>query len=257
MCENNASHAGGKGCDQKIFNYTPSKKTWEERELTRIRYDLLRTHISHKNAINRILLQKGIEIDGDKFAHPGTSRLRQIGDYIIDEHLRNIEVVNDSIARMDAKIENAIMENPDAQLLLSIKGVEKYAALAIAASIGDISRFPDSSRLCSYMGVSPPAGSSADARYERAAKRGSRMMRWILAESVKSHVEHEPSSKITKFYLRIKEKNKYAADTASSAKMLRVMYWMLKEKKEFAESTESSSPLSNEGESDLCASEPR
>ena len=218
-----------------IACYIPSKKTMEERELVRTRRNLINSRTIQKNRISGILLQKGIKIKGDKFAYPGIARLQKLGDYRIDAYLRDIETLNDCIIKIDARIRNAVRENSDAQLLMSIKGVGYYTALAIAATIDCVSRFPDSSKLCSYAGVVPSVRNSADTvHHGRITKRGDSMVRWILTEAVKSHIRFEPDSRITEFYLRIKKKRGHGkAVVATASKMLRVMHRMLKEKKEF------------------------
>jgi transposase len=38
---------------------------------------------------------------------------------------------------------------------MSIPGVGCFLALAIVAEIGDVSRFPDEEKLCSYAGLAP------------------------------------------------------------------------------------------------------
>ena len=218
-----------------IACYIPSKKTMEERELVRTRRNMVYTRTAQKNRISGILLQKGIKIKGDKFAYPGIARLQKLGDYRIDAYLRIIEALNDNIIKIDVRIRNAVKENPNAQLLLSIKGIGNYSALTLAASIDGISRFPDSRRLCSYAGVVPSVRNSADTvHHGRITKRGDSMVRWILTEAVKCHTRFEPDSDITKFYLHTKKKRGHSkAVVAASSKMLRVMYWMLKEKREF------------------------
>ena len=50
------------------------------------------------------------------------------------------------------------MEREDAMLLTSIHGAEYYNALSLIAEIGDVNKFPDSEKLCSYAGLVPSVG---------------------------------------------------------------------------------------------------
>ncbi len=47
------------------------------------------------------------------------------------------------------------MENEETMLLTSIPGIGFFSALLIYAEIGDIKRFPNSKKLCSYAGLVP------------------------------------------------------------------------------------------------------
>jgi len=46
-------------------------------------------------------------------------------------------------------------ESEEAKLLMTIPGVGYFTALAILAEIGDVIRFPNEERLCSYAGLVP------------------------------------------------------------------------------------------------------
>ncbi|MDI1495459.1 MAG: hypothetical protein K8823_1186 [Cenarchaeum symbiont of Oopsacas minuta] len=66
-------------------------------------------------------------------------------------------------------------------------------------------------------------------KHGRITKRGSRMMRWILSEAVRTHVRCAPKSNVTRFYKRLaRKKGTGKATVATASKMLRVIYWMLK-----------------------------
>ncbi len=47
------------------------------------------------------------------------------------------------------------MENEETMLLTTIPGIGYFSALLIYAEIGDIKRFPNSKKLCSYAGLVP------------------------------------------------------------------------------------------------------
>ncbi len=197
---------------------TPSKKTMEERELVRARRNLVSSRTAQKNRISGMLLQKGIKIKGDKLACPCIARLQKLGDYGTAMHLRDIETLNDCIIKTDAKIRNTAKENPGAQLLMSIKEAGQYAAPAAAATIGGVSRFSGSSKLCSYAVAAPSARNSADAvHHGHITRRGDLMARWTLTEAVKSHIRCKPDSRIAEFYLHIKKKRGHGKSVVEAA----------------------------------------
>jgi len=85
---------------------------------------------------------------------------------------------------------------------MTIPGVGLYSALMIKAEIGDVSRFPDSERLCSYAGLVPSERSSGGrVRRGRITREGSRWLRWIMVEVAYSHIRHDTG--FTRAYHRI------------------------------------------------------
>jgi len=81
-----------------------------------------------------------------------------------------------------------------AQLPCTIPGIGAYSALLIRSEIGDIARFPDSRRLCSYAGLVPAVHASADkTRLGGLTKQGSSWLRWILVKCAVHAINGAPS----------------------------------------------------------------
>ena len=196
--------------------YVPDQDIVDSRQLVRHRYTMVKQRTRYKNLIHGILLQKGVKLQGRTFTKLYTSQLKRLKDYRIDTYLKNLDVCNENIRAADIKIHAKIKESRYAQLLLTIPGVGEYTALTLAAEIGDITRF------------------SADkVIHGRITKRGS-MMRWVLAEAVRSDLVNAPDSDITKFYKKIsKKKSNGKATIAAFARMLTVMYYVLLENRAF------------------------
>ena len=215
--------------------YVPDTDTVESRQLGRYRHVLVRSRTRYKNLIHSILLQKGIKIPGAPFAQGYIKALRRIGDYRIDGYLEEIASHDRRIAEADVRVQQTVKESEDATLLTSIPGVGKYSALVISAEIGDISRFPDSHKLCAYAGIVPSVRNSAETvHHGRITKRGSSVLRWVLTEAVHSHARYAPDSDLAIFYRRIsKRRGTSKSAVAAASKMLRVIYCMLSEGREF------------------------
>jgi transposase len=207
----------------------------ESRQLTRYRHTLVESRARYKNLIHGILLQNGTKIPGTPFAKGYVDSLRRLGDYRIDGYLAEIESHDRQIAAADVRVWRKVKESEDAVLLTSIPGVGRYTALTISAEIGDVSRFADSHRPFPYAGIVPSVRSSADViHHGRITKRGSTMLRWILAEAVHTHVRYAPDSDVSAFYRRIaKRRGTAKATIAAASKMLRFIYWMLSERRKF------------------------
>jgi transposase len=103
-----------------------------------------------------------------------------------------------------------------------------YTALLLVAEIGDVNRFPDAEKLCSYAGLVPSVRRSGGSTvYGRITKEGSRWMRWGLTEAVHSHLRYD--TELSRFHRRLASKKPgQVATTATARKMLKAIYCMLK-----------------------------
>ena len=215
--------------------YVPDQDTVDSRQLVRHRYTMVKQRTRYKNLIHGILLQSGKKLKGRPFTRIYINKLKRLKDYRIDTYLKHLDACNEDIRAIDIKIHAKVQESEYAQLLLTIPGVGDYTALTIAAEIGDIARFSSPEKLCAYAGIVPSVRNSADkVIHGRITKRGSNMMRWVLAEAVRSHLVNAPDSNITKFYKKIsKKKSSGKATIAAAARMLTAMYYMLLENRAF------------------------
>ena len=138
-----------------------------------------------------------------------------------------IEIYNKKIHSMDLKIK-IVQETKENKLLTTIlSGIGNYSALVLMAEIEDIDRFSTPRELCSYVGLVPSVRNSADkVMHGNMTKRGSRMMRWILTESIHSHIRYSSSSTITLFYNRVKKRRGASKATVVSAKKLLRWIWL-------------------------------
>ena len=183
--------------------YVLNRETSSAREAVRHRYSLGEKRISHKNSIHRILLQIPFKPGAAvPFTPVWLARIRQI-----DDHLVQIDSLNESIIKSDVKITGMAKDNPDTILLKTIPGVGYFLALVISSMIGSIGRFNGSDGLCSYAGLVPSVRSFAETVYhERIAHSRSALMRRVLTEYALLYVRYAENSHIAEFYTRIKKK---------------------------------------------------
>ncbi len=217
--------------------YVPPKRIREARYLIRHRKNLsdMRKRLRHQ--IHAILLGGGIHMEGTPFSKPYVKKLRDLNDYRIGDYLDVLDLIADKIREADRSILDRIGEWPDdsAKALLTVPGIGPYTTLLILAEIGDISRFPNSGHLCSYVGLVPSTYSSGETTYHgHITKRGSRLLRSAMVASVQSHRQGHPDGQIAAFYDRIAAKHGNAkAMVAAGAKLLRVVYCILTEMREY------------------------
>ena len=203
--------------------YVPNFKIVKLRQLVRHRQTFVKHKTQYKNHIHAITLQNGIKISGYSFSNTYIEQLRKIGDYRIYDYLEMIEIYNKKIHSLDLKIKEIVQDTKEMRLLTTIPGIGNYSALVLMAEIGDINRFSTARELCSYAGLVLSVQNSADkVMHGSITKRGSKMMRWILTESIHSHIRYNPSSSITLFYNRIKKRRGVSKATiVATAKLLR------------------------------------
>lgn len=79
-------------------------------------------------------------------------KLKELNDYRINGYLRVIDSLNIEIKEVSEKISSYSKED-EMTKLMTIPGIGHYCAVLIVSEIGDINRFPDSNRLCSYAGL--------------------------------------------------------------------------------------------------------
>jgi transposase len=192
-----------------------------------------------KNKIHAVLTKNGIDCTfSDVLGKSSQLWLKSLAVRAcyrqeIDGYLRIAEALGISIAEITTKIKAEVAESPQAQLLMSIPGISYYSALLVLSEIGEIERFPDAKRLCSYAGLVPSIYSSGSKTYHgRITKQGSRWLRWILVEA-STHAANGDAN-IQKLYRRVsRRRGRSTARVAVARKILTIIYAMLKRNEPF------------------------
>ena len=215
--------------------YIPPKHIMELRELVRYRANLVRLRSNLKNRVHAYLLMNNIRIEGTPFSKQFLEEVRKIDDRRVQGYLRIIDCINVEIHEASRVISDEAVNNEDAKLLMTMPGIGFYSALLIVSEIGDVNRFPDSHHLVGYAGLAPSTHSSGGRTYHgRIMKAGSPYLRWVLNQCVRANLRSEPDGALARFYARLaRKKGDAKAVVATSAKMLRVIYWMLREKQPY------------------------
>ncbi len=99
--------------------------------------------------------------------------------------LRRLDVAGEELALVERELAQVGLASEDTKRLLTIPGVDRTVALSLVAAIGDISRFADSRRLVSYLGLDPRVRQSGNqpARHGRISKQGRAQARGMLVEA--------------------------------------------------------------------------
>jgi len=213
--------------------YLPNKEIRALRELVRDRSKLITIRSLIKNQIHTLLTHRGILYECDLFSKEGKEFLSKLNIDAVNSRLAILEELEEHIDEVSIKIQAAVRDNPEANLLMTMPGIGYYSALLIVAEIADINRFASAKKLCSYAGLIPTVHQSGDkVHMGRITKQGSRWLRWVLIQCAFIAVRHDERFK--RFYERIKYKRgTQKAIVAVARKMLSIIYFMLKRKQEY------------------------
>jgi len=175
-----------------------------------------------------------------QYAHP---RLKATREELIDalqadflpghkttarQILDHIQYLTDQLTELEQLLEEVLLEHEALiQLLLTMPGIDRIAALRIAAEIGaDMSVFGNARRLCSWAGVSPALDNSGEVRRSRKLRRGNPWLKRLLVECAHaaSRTDCQFKAKYQSLSLR---RGKKKAVIAICRKMLTIMFVML------------------------------
>ena len=212
-------------------SYVPSRKNRERRALIRHRASLLKMRVEVKNRIHA-LLDKYELTHTDLFGKQGLEWLRSLqlatpDHEILQSSLQVMETLNEQIRSMDIQIAKDATTEDKAKLLMTMPGVDYYAAMVLLSEIGDVHRFNSDEKLVSWVGLAPQVHQSGDSHWTgHISRKGSRRARGILGQCAQSARQHDP--RMREFYERIERKHGSSkAIVAVARKMLAIMYVML------------------------------
>ena len=215
-------------------SYVPPKEIREIRRVVRTRIQISQTLRSYKNRIRYELLRMHVDYEVDPFTNKGKIFLWNLHNPRIDSYVSVLNGLEKEVHKIDETIaQYGSME--DVKLLMTIPGIGLFSAVLIYSEIGDINRFPDSSKLLAYTGMIPSVRQSADVvHYGHITYQGSKYLRWIITEALHVHMRFDPGSSVSRFYRRIsKGKKKSKALVAAANKLMKIVYWVLKEKRPY------------------------
>jgi transposase len=204
-----------------------------QRQITRHRLSLVNLRTEIKNKIHAILRRHGISTEmDDLFTEKGITFLQNVDvpmcdRFELDQYISLLRHLSRQVDLTQERIEELAEDNPHARLLMTHPGISHYAALMIAAEIGDIRRFASSKKLVSFAGLNPAVYQSDETCHTgHITKQGSKNLRWILIQCANIAVQHDP--RLRSYYLKKRlGKGHNKAIVASARKMLINVYVML------------------------------
>src|SRR5499426_711586 len=205
-------------------SFVPPPAIQDLRDLTRTRRQLTREIVQHVQRIQAVLEEANIklcsvitaimgasgrrmlkamiagETDAEKLAALGHERLgctraelvqvltgcvREHHRFLLEQHLRTIEQLEDSIAAFDARIEGALSPFHDiVERLKEVPGLAAAATETVIAEIGtNMSPFPTAGHLLSWAGFVPRLDESAGKRRSTRIRKGAPWLKPVLVQA--------------------------------------------------------------------------
>lgn len=221
--------------------WVPDQQTWELRTLCSHRVSLVKTQTMYKNKVHSILArnlirppEKGFsDLFGDKGREWLTGLVPTLPAYEriqMQTTLAMLDAAQEQLKVLEKELAVRAWQDPWApsvKRLITIPGVDVFAALTLLSAIGDIRRFPQPSQLSGYIGIVSSVSNTGDTTYRGSiTKRGNPIARWVLVQCAQAMVRGDGA--IQPFYERIRrKKGRNVAIVAVARKLLVCMWHML------------------------------
>ena len=251
-------------------SFVPPKPIQELRDLTRTRKQLTREIVQHVQRIQAVLEEANVklssvitdilgpsgrcilkaliagETDAQKLAALGserlrcgraalcealTGRVREHHRFLLAQHLKTIEQLEESVVAFDIRIEDAVAPFRDiVNRLNEVPGLGRIAIETIIAEIGtDKTPFPTAGHLVSWAGLVPRLDESAGKRRSTRIKNGAPWLKpalvqagWAAARSKNTYLQAQ--------FLRLKaRRGPKKAVIAVAASILIIVFHMLRD----------------------------
>jgi transposase len=249
-------------------SFVPPQPLQELRDLTRTRKQLTREIVLHTQRIQAVLEEANVKLSsvitdvlGQSGRHilkaiifgetdPGTlselggprlaatraelaealhGRVRSHHQFLISQHLKTIEQLEETITAFDGRIEAALEPFRDAvEQLMEVPGLSEISAQILIAEIGmDMRQFPTTGHLLSWAGLIPRPDESAGKRRSTRVRKGAPWLKPPLVQCAHA-AARKKNSYFEAQYLRLKaRRGPKKAVIAVAASILTTAYHML------------------------------
>ncbi len=207
--------------------------------MLRHRSGLVKTRTEIKNRIHNLLDKYDLQPEYiDLFGKQGIEWLRSlqlpsIEKTILQSNLELLEALNSQIDKINLEIAPIAVDKDDVKLLMTLPGIDYYAAMVIANEIGDVTRFLEANKLVSWAGLAPSTRQSGNhVEHGTITKQGNKTLRWILIQA--THNACRNDERLRSFYQRIaRRRGGNKATVAVAREMLVIIYHMLSRKEPY------------------------
>jgi transposase len=208
--------------------------TRELRELVRYRAKIVALRSGLKAQVHAVLAKAGVLIPvSDLFGVGGRQRLAKVplGAAYVQRVISLLELIDTLDAhetRFTVMVADQLGGHVGYQAIQELPGVGPILGAVFVAEIGDVHRFADPARLCSWAGLTPRHHESDTVvRRGHITKQGSKLVRWAAVEAIQ---RYPTTPKIALDRTRIESRRgKNIAKIAAARKLLTLVYYGLRD----------------------------
>jgi transposase len=229
--------------------WIPPAEIRDLRDLPRTRMVLSKERTRLKNRIHATLAKYAISIEGasDAFGKRGQQELENKlallpphSRFSVERLLETLELVQTQIGLFEQRMKEAFATSRELEILQTLPGVGFILSVVILLEVGDIGRFPDSSRFAAYSGTTPRVSSSGGkTRYGQLRPDVNRYLKWAFIEAANviclNH-RRRPYRHVSRLYLRIRHRKGHQKAVGAVARHLaEATYWILNKQEAYQE----------------------
>ncbi|MFH2111225.1 MAG: IS110 family transposase [Candidatus Bathyarchaeota archaeon] len=214
--------------------YVPGTEERSRRELLRHRLRLVKNRTQVRNRTHALLDKHGVRIPyKTKFSKKAIAWMKDLSlgfmdDAILRSDLALLGVLDEQIGFVEEKLAALAVDDPRVRLLMTMTGVDYFAAMLVLAEMVTVDRFRGEKGFCSWMGLAPRVWQSGEKVWVGGAGGfGNRRMRWLMIQC--AHVARRHDPRLRRLYERHeRRKGGKSAVAAVAHEMARIMYYMLR-----------------------------
>ncbi len=226
--------------------YVHDRQTYEERSVIRTRESLVKEQTRCKNRIKGLMKFFGIEITDEEIkTHWSNKYIKYLENLQTDhisakisfkiylEELRYYRKLISDITKEIRKLSQSEKYLKNVNILRTIPGISILTAMILLTEIGDISRFGNIDKLCSFIGLVPSEYSSGEKENRNnMTRRGNGRLKRIIIESSWTAIRKDPGL-LMSFNELSKRMKKTRAIITISRKLIGRIAFVLKYEKEY------------------------
>jgi transposase len=220
-------------------------EVWAPDEVTRAlrrriahRSSLVRQRTRLRNQVHAVLTRNLIEAPfTDVFGQGGRRWLAEVvlpahEREQVDSNLRLHDALDVEVELVERQLAEQALARVDVRHLMTIPGVGAITALALAAVIGDVTRFPSPRHLVGYLGLDPRVRQSGEkaARHGHISRAGQAHARGLLIEA--AHTAIRTPGPLHAFHARVAARRGKQVAICATARKLAMLAWHLLTKDE-------------------------
>jgi len=214
--------------------WVPTAEQRDLRQLLIHRHKLVEMRTRVKNGLQHLALNRGLQKQSGLWSVRGRAGLEKLplegwSAQRREDLLKLLSHLDAQIGELDEAVSRAADQHPQARLLMTQPGIGPITSLAFVLTIGEVSRFPHSGQVASYVGLIPREHSSGGKqRLGAITKQGNRFLRQLLVEAAQTTCRLDEGFR-KQYAARCHHKPKGVAKVAAARRLTVRLYWMLKQ----------------------------